>query len=403
MNHLQNKKILLGISGSIAAYKAAILVRLLVKSGAEVQVVMTQAATEFITPLTLATLSKRPVLVAYTSSDKGEWNNHVELGLWADLMLIAPATANTLAQCALGLCDNLLSACYLSARCPVFFAPAMDLDMYVHPATRQNMQQLRAYGNYLIEAEHGELASGLVGDGRLADPERIVAHLEKYVATDPIVKGKRVLITAGPTQEALDPVRYISNHSTGKMGYAIAKTFALAGAEVTLISGPTSLPLPSPDIRLVRVQSASEMLSASLEVFDSSDLTILSAAVADYAPETIATSKIKKAGDTLSLTMVKTPDIAQTLGKRKMPHQLLVGFALETDNEVSNAIEKLHRKNFDYIVLNSLRDPGAGFAHDTNKITVIDKDERLRIFDLKSKEAVAYDILTLLKARWKEA
>lgn len=403
MNHLQNKKILLGISGSIAAYKAAVLARLLVKAGAEVQVVMTQAATEFITPLTLATLSKRPALVAYTSGDKGEWNNHVELGLWADLMLIAPATANTLAQCAHGLCDNLLSACYLSARCPVFFAPAMDLDMYVHPATRQNMQQLRTYGNHLIEAEHGELASGLVGDGRLAEPERIVAYLEKYLATDPIVKGKRVLITAGPTQEALDPVRYISNHSTGKMGYAIAKAFALAGAEVTLISGPTSLLLPSSDIRLLRVQSASEMLSASLDHFDNTDLTILSAAVADYAPETVASSKIKKAGDTLSLTMVKTPDIAQTLGKRKKPHQLLVGFALETDNEVSNAIEKLHRKNFDYIVLNSLRDSGAGFAHDTNKITVIDKDEQLRIFDLKSKEAVAYDILTLLKARWKEA
>jgi phosphopantothenoylcysteine decarboxylase/phosphopantothenate--cysteine ligase len=364
---------------------------------------MTQAATEFITPLTLATLSKRPALVSYTSGDKGEWNNHVELGLWADLMLIAPATANTLAQCAHGLCDNLLSACYLSARCPVFFAPAMDLDMYVHPATRQNMQQLRTYGNHLIEAEHGELASGLVGDGRLAEPERIVAYLEKHFATDPIVKGKRVLITAGPTQEALDPVRYISNHSTGKMGYAIAKAFALAGAEVTLISGPTSLLLPSSDIRLLRVQSASEMLSASLDHFDNTDLTILSAAVADYAPETVASSKIKKAGDTLSLTMVKTPDIAQTLGKRKKPHQLLVGFALETDNEVSNAIEKLHRKNFDYIVLNSLRDSGAGFAHDTNKITVIDKDEQLRIFDLKSKEAVAYDILTLLKARWKEA
>ncbi|WP_247234403.1 bifunctional phosphopantothenoylcysteine decarboxylase/phosphopantothenate--cysteine ligase CoaBC [Telluribacter sp. SYSU D00476] len=400
---LSGKKILVGVSGSIAAYKSALLVRLLVKAGAEVQVIMTEAARDFITPLTLATLSKRPALSSYVKGEDGTWNNHVELGLWADAMIVAPATAHTLAKCANGLCDDLLSAVYLSARCPVFFAPAMDLDMYHHPSTQSNLRRLVTYGNTIIEAGYGELASGLVGDGRLAEPEAIVAVLEKHFFRREVAVGKRVLITAGPTQEAIDPVRYISNHSTGKMGYALAQAFAYAGAQVTLVSGPTALPVPDDSIRMIRVQSAQEMYEAAQEYFGQCDLTILTAAVADYKPAQAATQKIKKKDDVLTLDLVKTVDIAATLGSQKREEQLLVGFALETDNELANAMDKLQRKNMDYIVLNSLNDAGAGFAHDTNKITVIDKEERIRHYELKSKQKAARDIMEIIIDKWSEA
>ena len=402
--NLVGKKILVGVSGSIAAYKSALLVRLLIKAGAEVQVLMTQAATEFITPLTLATLSKNPVLSTFTSDAKtGQWNNHVELGLWADAFLIAPATAHTLARCAYGLCDDLLTAVYLSARCPVFFAPAMDLDMYRHGSTMHTMERLRSYGNFIVEAGYGELASGLVGEGRLAEPQELLEVLQRYFAHKSVAVGKRVLITAGPTQEALDPVRYISNHSTGKMGYSIARAFAQAGADVTLVSGPVGLNLPDPSVRLVKVRSAQQMLEASQEYFSASDLVIFAAAVADYAPAEVAAQKIKKQTGTLQLDLTKTPDIALTLGKQKRAHQLLVGFALETENELDNARRKLESKNLDFIVLNSLNDPGAGFAYDTNKITVIDRSGLIRYFELKQKEEAAQDILDIVIEKWSEA
>lgn len=396
---LQNKKILLGISGSIAAYKAAFLVRLLVKLGAEVQVVMTQAAKNFITPLTLATLSKRPVLSAFVKDETGAWNNHVDLGLWADIMLIAPASAHTLARCANGICDDLLAAVYLSARCPVFFAPAMDVDMYSHPSTVTNLQTLATYGNHVIQAEHGELASGLVGEGRMAEPEHIVRVLERHFAENPILKGKKVLITAGPTQEPIDPVRFISNHSTGKMGYAIAEHLALAGAKVTLVSGPTALPSPESSIELVKVHSAQQMFEATQIRFAEADIIILAAAVADYTPVVVADHKIKKKESTFLLEMTKTTDIAATLGKQKQENQIIVGFALETNDELSNAVEKLRKKNFDFIVLNSLRDANAGFGYDTNKITVVDRDEQVKQFELKTKKAVATDIVNLILAK----
>ncbi|GAB3989198.1 bifunctional phosphopantothenoylcysteine decarboxylase/phosphopantothenate--cysteine ligase CoaBC [Spirosoma daeguense] len=404
---MKGKRILLGVSGSISAYKSALLIRLLVKAGAEVQVVMTESAKMFITSLTLATLSKRPVLSSFVDSDKadkGQWNNHVELGLWADVMVIAPASAHTLARCATGICDDLLSAVYLSARCPVFFAPAMDVDMYRHPTTTENLRRLRSFGNHIIDAEHGELASGLIGEGRLAEPENIVQTLETYwnkevVETrnsSAVLAGKRVLITAGPTQEAIDPVRYISNHSTGKMGYAIAKSFAQVGANVTLVSGPTSLPLPDPAIQRIDVRSAQEMYEATAAHFISADVVVLSAAVADYTPAHPADKKIKKKEDFFSLELTKTTDIAATLGAQKQSNQLMMGFALETDNEQANALKKLHTKNLDWIVLNSLRDAGAGFGHNTNKITVIDKDEHTCEFALKSKEEVAQDLVELV-------
>ena len=401
--YLRGKKIILGVTGSIAAYKSALLVRLLVKEGAEVQVLMTEAARAFITPLTLGTLSKRPVLSDYADPQTGTWNNHVELGLWADALVLAPVTAHTLAKCAQGFSDDLLSAVYLSARCPVFFAPAMDLDMYHHPAVRRNLATLAADGHTVLPAGHGELASGLVGDGRMAEPEEIVTALRRYFARRAVAVGKRVLITAGPTQEALDPVRYLSNHSTGKMGYALARAFAYAGAQVTLVSGPTALPLPDPTIRLVRVQSAREMFEAAEGYFPEADLAILSAAVADYTPAEVADKKIKKKEEVFSVPLTKTVDIAATLGTRKKAGQLLLGFALETDNELANAREKLQKKNLDYIVLNSLNDIGAGFAHDTNKITVIEKDERIRHFELKTKQEAADDILEIIVQRWSEA
>lgn len=394
---------MLGVSGSIAAYKSALLVRLLVKEGAEVQVVMTDSAQQFITPLTLGTLSKRPVYSSFTQSDNGTWNNHVDLGLWADVMLIAPATARTLSKCATGNCDDLLTAVYLSARCPVFFAPAMDVDMYRHPSTQQNLNTLIHFGNHIIEAEYGELASGLIGEGRLAEPEKITADLIAHFAKKPVAAKKRVLITAGPTAEPIDPVRYISNRSSGKMGYAIAKAFAQAGAQVTLISGPTNLPTPDETIKRINVETAKQMLEKTQEHFGENDLIIFSAAVADYTPAHVADQKIKKQGNEMQLNLIKTGDIAGTLGLQKKGGQLLVGFALETENELEHAKDKLHRKNFDYIILNSLNDAGSGFAHDTNKITVIDKLENVQHFPLKSKHEVAQDILNIILNKWSEA
>jgi phosphopantothenoylcysteine decarboxylase / phosphopantothenate---cysteine ligase len=396
MSLLQHKKILLGVTGSIAAYKTALLTRLLIKAGAEVQIVMTDAAKEFITPLTLATLSKRPALSAFIKNEAGEWNNHVDLGLWADVMVIAPATAHTLSKCANGNCDDLLTAVYLSARCPVFFAPAMDLDMFQHGSTTENLKKLTQYGNFILDAEHGELASGLIGTGRMAEPEHIISALEKHFSQISALKDKHVLITAGPTQEPIDPVRYISNHSTGKMGYAIAQAFAFAGAKVTLVSGPTAQPKPDSSITLIKVRSAQEMYEATQSAFSTADVVILSAAVADYTPSHPAERKIKKKESHFNIELTKTVDIAATLGQQKRPKQIMVGFALETDNEFENALGKLKSKNLDLIVLNSLNDKGAGFAYDTNKITVIEASGKVHRFDLKTKTEVAQDILQLV-------
>lgn len=388
---MQGKKIILGISGSIAAYKSAFLTRLLIKAGAEVQVLMTPAAQDFITPLTLSTLSKRPVYSS-VSSETG-WNNHVELGLWADAMLIAPTTATTLAKLANGLCDNILVAAYLSARCPVFFAPAMDLDMWQHPATRQNVERLLSYGNQLIPVGVGELASGLSGEGRMAEPEDIVTYLERFFAQQQDLAGKKILLTAGPTYEAIDPVRFIGNRSSGKMGVALADAAARRGAEVSLILGPSKLLPQEKSVKVLRVESAQEMHDAALQLFPGMHAAILAAAVADYRPKEVATEKIKKKGEELQLDLIKNPDIAADLGKMKQAGQLLIGFALETNDEENNAQGKLEKKNFDFIVLNSLRDAGAGFNHDTNKISILFKNNKKRDFELKSKNAVAEDIL----------
>ena len=390
---LKNKKILVGISGSIAAYKIAFLIRLLVKEAAEVQIIMTQAAKEFITPLTLATLSKKPVLSEFVKDQTGTWNNHVDLGLWADVILIAPATAHTLAKCANGICDDLLTAVYLSAKCPVVFAPAMDLDMYQHPSTIENLQKLQSFGNQIVESNFGELASGLVGQGRMAEPEELVDILTKHFSENTILKGKKVLITAGPTQEPIDPVRFISNHSTGKMGYAVADKFAKAGAEVTLVSGQVALKSPDASIKLVKVRSAQEMYEMTKMYFNEADIIVLSAAVADYTPTVVADKKIKKKEDSFTIELTKTTDIAKTLGQIKRTTQLMVGFALETDNEVENALGKIKSKNLDMIVLNSLQNSGAGFGHDTNKISIIKKDGTMIDFELKSKQEVAMDIV----------
>ena len=399
---MQGKKILIGVTGSIAAYKVAMLVRLLVKQGAEVKVVMTLPATQFIPPLTLATLSKNPVLIDFQANTAtGEWNNHVELGLWADVLLIAPATANTLAKCAHGLCDNLLTAVYLSARCPVLFAPAMDLDMYQHPSTLANLACLQSYGNQIIPAGHGELASGLVGKGRMAEPEEIVAYLQNFwesitsPATSLPLAGETVLLTAGPTQEPLDPVRFISNHSTGKMGYALAEAFAEQGAKVILVSGATHLTTKHSNIERVNVRTAQEMYEAAQGHFMEASIVVLAAAVADYTPKVVAQTKIKKkeGENNMVLELVKTVDIAKTLGEQKQPHQLLVGFALETDNELANAQSKLTRKKLDLIVLNSLRTEGAGFGHDTNAVTLLHKEGKIKAIDLHSKQEIAQMIV----------
>ncbi len=393
---LEGKKIILGVTGSIAAYKAAFFVRLLVKEGAQVKIIMTKASHDFVTATTLATLSKNPALSSFTKNEAGEWNNHVELGLWADAMIIAPASANTLGKMANGLCDNLLLATYLSARCPVFFAPAMDLDMHQHPAVLSNIEKLQGFGNLLIEAEHGELASGLVGTGRMAEPEQMIARLKDHFATAKPLSGKKVLITAGPTYEAIDPVRFIGNHSSGKMGFALAEEAARQGAKVTLVSGPTHLDTKHPGIELVRVQSGSEMYEACLKVHQEADVNILAAAVADYTPANVAQEKIKKKSAEMSIELVKTTDIARELGERKHNGQINVGFALETNSELANAKEKIRKKNFDLIVLNSLNDKGAGFGHDTNKISIIDKENNILDFELKSKQEVAKDIINAI-------
>jgi phosphopantothenoylcysteine decarboxylase/phosphopantothenate--cysteine ligase len=389
---LTGKKIILGVCGSIASYKAAHFVRLLLKAGAEVQVIMTKDALSFITPLTLATLSKKPVLIDYFVPETGEWNNHVDLGLWADILLIAPASANTLGKMATGICDNLLLATYLSAKCPVYFAPAMDLDMWKHPSTVQNVKLLQSYGNILIQPNTGELASGLIGEGRMAEPEEIIALLQQELKKKLPLVGKKALVTAGPTYEAIDPVRFIGNHSSGKMGFAITEELYRLGAEVTLISGPTALSLSSNAIKRIDVVSADDLLKVTLAEFGGADITIMSAAVADYKPEYVADQKIKKKEQEFSLNLIKTTDILAELGKKKRANQLLVGFALETENEVPHASEKLKRKNLDLIVLNSLNDKGAGFKSDLNKITILDKQLNAEIFVLKPKNEVAQDI-----------
>ncbi len=395
MSVLSGKKILLGISGGIAAYKTAHLVRLFIKAGAQVQVVMSPASLHFITPLTLATLSKRPVFSTFydEEDEKGTWNNHVELALWADYMLVAPATANTLSKMANGTCDNLLIATYLSAKCPVYFAPAMDLDMYKHPSTLESFHKLQAFGNILIPAENGELASGLSGEGRMAEPENIVAFLEKDLLSQLPLKGKKIMVTAGPTYEAIDPVRFIGNHSSGKMGFDIALQAAKMGAEVVLISGPTHLRLDITQVTLIPVVSAREMFEACHQYYQDMDVAIAAAAVADYRPKNVALQKIKKDDAALSITLEKTDDILASLGQQKTK-QFLIGFALETENEIENAKLKIQKKNLDLIVLNSLNDKGAGFAQPTNKVTFIDRNFKVEPMELKSKEAVAFDIVT---------
>ena len=391
---LSGKKILLGITAGIAAYKTASLVRLFIKSGAEVKVIMTPASKDFITPLTLSTLSKNPVHSTFydTEDENEQWNNHVDLGLWADYFVVAPATANTLSKMASGTCDNLLLATYLSAKCPVYFAPAMDLDMYIHPSTKENLVTLKSFGNTIIPATSGELASGLVGEGRMAEPADIVSFIEKDILSSLPLKGKKLLLTAGPTYEAIDPVRFIGNHSSGKMGFAIAEAAANLGAEVYLISGPSHQQTKNALIKKIDVVSAEEMYEAAHAYFKQVDIAILSAAVADYKPKNIVTQKIKKKDATLNIELIPTKDILASLGEIKQ-QQFLVGFALETDNELENAKSKLKRKNLDAIVLNSLQDEGAGFATDTNKITIIDKNLKEKSFKLKSKWAVAKDIM----------
>ncbi len=389
---LRGKHVLLGVCGSIAAYKSAHLTRLLVKAGAEVQVVMTPDATNFITPLTLSTLSGKPVLVDYFNPSSGEWHNHVHLALAADAVVVAPASANTVAKFAQGLCDNLLCAIYLSAKSPVFVAPAMDLDMWQHGSTRANMDRLRAFGNHIIPPGDGELASGLSGEGRLAEPEEIVGLLAVHFSAPQPLDGKKVLVTAGPTHEAIDPVRYIGNHSSGKMGYALASRLVNLGADVTLVSGPTALAAPK-GAQMVRVTSAAEMLDACQTHFFDADITVMSAAVADFTPKQVANQKIKKGDERqLDIELVKTTDILAALGQQKREGQILVGFALETDEGVASAQDKLRRKNLDFIVLNSTRDKGAGFAGDSNKITIIGPDNAIERFDLKPKAEVASDI-----------
>ena len=393
MSVLRGKKIILGISGGIAAYKTAALVRLFIKAGAHVQVIMTPASLDFITPLTLSTLSKNPVHSKFYNEEEGaKWNNHVELGLWADIMIIAPATANTLSKMVNGNCDNLLIATYLSAKCPVYFAPAMDLDMYKHPSTVASFNSLNQFGNILIPAETGELASGLTGEGRMAEPENIIAFLEADLSSKLPLKGKKILINAGPTYEAIDPVRFIGNHSSGKMGYDIAEAAANLGAEVILISGPTNISIKNNSIQLIKIVSAQEMYDKCIEFYDTMDVVIAAAAVADYKPKVFENQKIKKADESFSIKLEKTKDILEALGKAKK-NQFLIGFALETENEIENAKLKIQKKNLNLIVLNSLQDSGAGFGKPTNKVTFIDKDFNIEPMELKLKEAVAVDIL----------
>lgn len=396
---LENKKIVLGITGGIAAYKACNLARLLIKKGAEVQVVMTPSAKEFITPLTLSTLTHKPVVSEFFDRRDGSWHSHVDIGLWADAMIIAPATASSIGKMANGIADNMLITTYLSMKAPVFVAPAMDLDMYAHPSTQQNIQRLVSYGNHIIEPGTGFLASKLEGKGRMEEPEKIVEVLEKHFSKQQSLTGKSVLITAGPTYEKIDPVRFVGNYSSGKMGYALAEACAKQGAEVTLVSGPVMLQTKHPAIRRIDVESAQEMYDAATTHFPQADIAILSAAVADFTPETTADKKIKRKGDELVLNLRPTQDIAAALGAIKNENQLLVGFALETDNEVQNAQDKMKRKNFDFIVLNSLQDKGAGFRVDTNKITIIDRQQGTTAYETKSKQEVAEDIVEYIVSK----
>ena len=394
MSSLYKKKILLGVSGSIAAYKAAYLVREFVKKGAEVKVVMTKDAIEFITPLTLATLSGNGVYSDFTEDkDRGTWSNHVELGLWADIFLIAPATANTISKMAHAQSDNFLLATYLSARCEVFVAPAMDLDMHSHPGTTENLATLEDHGVKILDPGNGELASGLSGKGRLQEPDEIVVYLEDMLSKELALSGKRALVTAGPTWESIDPVRFIGNRSSGKMGIAVAEALAQQGARVELVCGPSSIGTEHPLITRIDVESAEEMYLACNKRFTNSDIAVLSAAVADYKPKFVADQKIKKSSSALNIELVPTQDILASLGKIKKPGQILVGFALETNNAIENAKSKLERKNLDFIVLNSLEDEGAGFSYDTNKITLVEPDNKLSKFELKSKTEAAKDIV----------
>lgn len=392
---MKGKKIVLGITGSIAAYKAAVLTRALIKKGAEVQIVITPAGKEFITPITLSALTSKPVISEFFSQRDGTWHSHVDLGLWADAMVIAPATASTIGKMAHGIADNMLVTTYLSMKAPVFIAPAMDLDMFAHPSTQHNLNILRSYGNHIIEPASGELASHLVGKGRMEEPEKIVEVLETFFSKQKDLKGKKIMITAGPTYEKIDPVRFIGNYSSGKMGYALAETCAERGAEVTLISGPVNLNVNHPAIKRIDVESAEQMYQAARETYPQMDAGILCAAVADFTPEVAADHKIKREKDDLVLRLKPTCDIAATLGKEKKKGQLLIGFALETNDEVLHAQDKLSRKNFDFIVLNSLNDKGAGFRCDTNKITIIDRTE-VTPYPLKEKKEVATDIIDKL-------
>jgi phosphopantothenoylcysteine decarboxylase/phosphopantothenate--cysteine ligase len=397
---LWNKKIVIGITGSIAAYKAACLCRALIKKGAEVQVVITPAGKEFITPVTLSALTQKPVVSEFFTANDGTWHSHVDLGLWADAMLIAPATAASIGKMANGIADNILITTYLSMKAPVFIAPAMDLDMYAHPSTQQNLNKLQSFGNYIIEPATGFLASALEGKGRMEEPDKIVEILENYFAHSTDLARKKILITAGPTYEKIDPVRYIGNYSSGKMGFALAEAFATRGAEVVLIAGPVKMETIHPNIRRIDVESAKEMYQSAIEEFANVDTAILCAAVADYRPKNYSENKLKREdkGD-FSLELTANPDIAATLGKLKKANQLLVGFALETDNEQTNALAKLQKKNLNFIVLNSLKDEGAGFQGDTNKISIIDAQGKTTAFEMKSKKAVAEDIVDFLRNR----
>ena len=390
---LQGKRIILGVTGSIAAYKSAQLVRLLVKEGAEVKIIMTSLAKEFITPLTLATLAKNPILVDFFDPTNGNWNSHVDLGLWADAYLIAPATANTIGKMATGIADNLLLTTYLSAKCPVFVAPAMDLDMFAHPTTQHNLESLRLIGNQIIEPASGELASGLEGKGRMEEPENIVRYIDDYFTPKPLL-GKRILITAGPTYEKIDPVRFVGNYSTGKMGFALAEVCAQQGAEVCLIAGPVQLKTKHQNIERIDVESADEMYSAVLSRFYGMDGAVLCAAVADFTVLDVATEKLRREKDNLVLELKPTRDIAAAVGEMKIESQFLIGFALETNNEEANAVSKMERKNFDFIVLNSLQDAQAGFGYDTNKISILFRSGDKKEFELKNKISVAQDIVS---------
>ena len=396
MSILSGKKILLGISGGIAAYKTPNLVRSFIKQGAEVKVVMTDSAKEFVTPLSLSTVSNNPVFSSFKSDeDDGTWNNHVELGLWCDIMLICPATANTLFKMANGNCDNLLIAVYLSCKSDVFFAPAMDLDMYKHNSTKESVKKLQSFGNILIPPAVGELASGLSGEGRLPEPEEVVEFIHNHYSADLPLNGKKVLISAGPTVEQLDPVRFISNHSSGKMGYSLAETALSLGGDVTLVSGPTNQIISSKKIHLINVKTGNEMYSNVLDNYEDADIVIMAAAVSDYKPKEFSQKKIKKDNKEINIKFEKTTDILNELGKHKK-NQFLVGFALENDNEIINAKTKLKNKNLDLIVLNSLNDKGAGFGYDTNKVSLINKSDEIVTFDLKEKSMVALDIFNYI-------